>query len=286
MNSAIQIPILAAFISIVSVQTGAAFAKTIFPLVGAEGFAALRIGISAILLFFLLKPYTLTLTKTNFLHLLEYGAILGLMNILIYKSFSYIPVGIAISIEVLGPLCVSVLVSRNLLNAIWLLFALTGLVLLPLGSVTQPFDFRGVAFALAAAMCWGLYIIVGKRVAPLGSRSVAIGMTIASLFIVPLGFYHAGFTLFSPTILLYGLLVAVLSSVFPFLLDIYALKFLPSSVFGILMSASPAVSAIAGYIVLQEYLSHIQWLGIACISIACLGCSLVSLKESKVSTIT
>ena len=285
MNTSTQVPILAAFIAIISIQIGAAFAKTIFPLVGAEGFASLRIGISAVLLFVLLKPYTLTLNKDNFIYLLEYGAIIGLMNVLIYKSFSYIPVGIAISIEVMGPLCVSILTSRNLLNWLWFMFALVGLVLLPMGSMAQSLDFRGVAFALAAAMCWGLYIVVCKRVAPMGSRSVAIGMAIASLFVVPFGVWHAGTALFSPIILLYGLLVAVLSSVLPFILDMYALKYLPSSVFGILMSASPAISAIAGYVILNEYLSYVQWLGIACISVACLGCSIVSLRADKPSTV-
>lgn len=283
MNSLEKIPIFIALAAIVSVQIGAAFAKSIFPLVGSDGIAALRIGISAVMLFFLLKPYTLSLNKENVIHLLQYGIILGLMNVLIYRSFNYIPVGIAVSLEVLGPLCISVLTSRSLLNLLWVLFAVAGVIFLPMGSVTQSLDYRGVLFALAAAACWGLYILAGKRVAHLGSRSVAIGMATASLFVVPLGLSQVGLALFSPTVLLYGLLVAILSSALPFILEMYALKFLPSNVFGILMSASPAISSIAGCIILKEYLSYVQWLGIIFISIACLGCSVFSLRKSSSS---
>lgn len=272
-------PLLAAFAAIISLQTGAAFAKSMFPLVGFSGVAALRVGISAIILFFLFKPYTITITGKDALNLAGYGIVLGLMNILIYKSFSYIPLGIAISIEVLGPLGVSILTSRKLLNLVWVLLALSGLVLLPMSSATEALDPRGIFFALAAAICWGLYIVMAKRVAPLGNRSVAIGMLVASFFIIPLGIANAGLILFSPAVLFSGLFIAILSSALPFILERFALNYLPSNVFGVLMSASPAVSAVAGYLVLHEQLSQMQWLGIGFISVACLGCSVVSLHS-------
>lgn len=270
----------AALGALVSLQTGAAFAKSLFPEVGAEGVAALRIGIAAILLGIAFRPWQLRLTPAGWRNLVAYGAMLGLMNLLIYRAFAYIPLGIAISIEVLGPLAVALLASRRLLDTLWVAFALLGLALLPLGAADGALDWRGVAFALAAALCWGIYVSVGGKVAHLGGRGVAAGMAIAAIFVAPLGAAHAGTALIAPHILALGTIIAVLSSALPFLLDIYALRRLPQKVFGVLMSASPAVSAIAGFLVLREALSPLQWAGIAAITAACAGSSLAGAKPA------
>lgn len=276
-----QKAVAAAFLSLMSLQVGAAFAKTIFPLVGPEGVAALRIGMAAVLLSVFLRPWTMRFSKDQCVGLLIYGVMIAAMNLLIYRAFFYIPVGIAISIEVLGPLGVAMLLSRRKIDFLWIAFALTGLALLPLGIAGQSLDLRGVAFTLAAAVCWAIYIVIGGKVASIGSRGVAIGMTIASLFVVPIGVAHAGAALFSPGVLMFGLVISVMSSALPFLLDIYALRTLPRNVFGVLMSASPAVSAIAGAIVLGEYLSVMQWCGIAAITVACLGVTMAPLWQAK-----
>jgi inner membrane transporter RhtA len=276
-----QKAVAAAFLSLMSLQVGAAFAKTIFPLVGPEGVAALRIGIAAVLLSVFLRPWTMRFSKDQWVGLLIYGVMIAAMNLLIYRAFFYIPVGIAISIEVLGPLGVAMVLSRRKIDFLWIAFALTGLALLPLGIGGQSLDLRGVAFTLAAAICWAIYIVIGGKVASIGSRGVAIGMTIASLFVVPIGVAHAGPALFSPGVLMLGLVVSVMSSALPFLLDIYALRTLPRNVFGVLMSASPAVSAIAGAIVLGEYLSVLQWCGIAAITVACLGVTMAPLWQAR-----
>ncbi|MDP1028147.1 EamA family transporter [Sphingomonas sp. KR1UV-12] len=243
--------------------------------------AALRIGIAAMLLTAMFQPWTLRLTASDWPGLLLYGVMIGAMNLLIYRAFAYIPVGIAISIEVLGPLAVAMITSRRVLDLLWIGFAALGLALLPLGSAADGLDPRGVAFALAAALCWGLYVAVGSRVAGHGNRGVAVGMVIASLVVLPFGIGHAGAALLEPRVLAFGLVVAALSSAMPFLLDLFALRHLPRSVFGVLMSASPAVSAVAGIIILHERLSVTQWSGIAAITLACVGTTTRSAREAR-----
>jgi inner membrane transporter RhtA len=162
--------------------------------------------------------------------------------------------------------------------------ALAGVALLPFGSLGASLDLRGAGYAVLAGVFWGLYVIVGKKTAPLGGRGVALGMSLAALMVVPLGMAHAGMKLMAPNVLLFGLVVALLSSAMPFLLDMLALKHLPRHVFGVLMSASPAVSALAGWLILGEYLNGLQWLGIAGISVACLGSALASRESTKEST--
>jgi inner membrane transporter RhtA len=271
MTQTAKTPALAAICSLVSLQVGAAFAKTIFPLVGPEGVAALRIGLAAALLAMLCQPWKIRIERRHWRYIVPYALLIGTMNLLIYRAFNYIPVGIAIAIEVLGPLAVALFASRRKLDLVWIGLALIGVALLPLGSVDGKLDMRGVGFSIAAAACWGIYIVVGPKVADLGSRGVALGMILASLLVVPIGFSHAGLALLDTKVLLFGIAVAAMSSALPFLLDIYALKRLPANVFGILMSASPAVSAVAGLLVLREVLSSLQWLGVAAISLACIG---------------
>lgn len=283
MNAVRYFPILATIGSLVSLQVGAAIAKTIFPLVGPEGVAALRIGIAALLLAVAFRPWTLRINRAELPTFLLYGTMIGAMNLLIYRAFSYMPVGIAISIEVLGPLVVAMITSQSAIDLLWIGCALVGLVLLPLGSATGGLNPYGVAFALAAALCWGLYVAVGGKVAASGYQGVALGMAIASVIVLPFGISHAGTALFTPSVLAFGVAVATLSSALPFLLDAFALRNLPRQVFGVLMSASPAVSAGAGLLILHERLSIVQWCGIVAITIACIGTATHSAKTTHIT---
>lgn len=267
-------PIVAALLGLVSVQTGAAIGKSLFPLVGSEGVAALRLGFSALLLGLALRPWTIWGTA-RWRDLLAYGVTMGLMNLLIYRAFATLPVSIAVAIEVLGPLGAALVASRRPIDAVWVGLSLAGLAMLPLGALHGGLhgglDPLGVAFALGAAVCWGIYIFAGARVAPYGNQAVASGMLVAALFIVPLGAAQAGSLLLSPAVLVVGLGIAVLSSMLPYLLDMFAMRYLSANVFGILLSASPAVSAIAGWLILGETLSILQCAGIAAIMLACAG---------------
>ncbi|NIF23899.1 EamA family transporter [Candidatus Pantoea multigeneris] len=274
-------PFLAAFSGMVSVQTGAAFAKTLFPVVGSEGVAALRLGISAVILCVVFRPWTLRQHEVSWRALTLYGVVLALMNMLIYQAFSYIPVSIAISIEVMGPLTVAVLTSRQKIDLLWILLSALGMFLLAAGDIHNAIDIQGIAYSLAAALFWGIYVIIGKRVSGGGGRSVAAGMMVAALITVPLGTAQAGVSLLMPAVIFTGVCVALLSSMLPFLLDIYAMRWLPSRVFGVLLSGSPAVSALAGWIILHEKLSLTQCGGISSVMAACAGCSLFARRRTQ-----
>lgn len=276
-----RLSMTAAFASLMSLQIGAAFAKTIFPSVGPEGVAALRIGITALILCLMFRPWSLKVERSYWPSIVMYGAMIGIMNILIYRAFLYIPIGIAISIEVLGPLGAALLSKKRKSDVMWVLIALIGVFLLPYGQSGFTLNAMGVFYAALAAISWGIYISCASKVSNLGANGVAIGVSIASIFVVPIGFTQAGLALLKPEVLAVGLIIAILSSALPFLLDMYALKRLPKSLFGILMSASPAVSAIAGWIILGEALSSIQWTGILAISVACIGATLPAYTSIK-----
>jgi inner membrane transporter RhtA len=268
-------PVLAIAAAMVSTYAGAAFAKQLFPLVGAEGVVALRVGLSALLLAAFARPWRVLPSRAEIPTLLLYGLTLGCMNLLIYRAFARIPIGIAVSIEVMGPLAVVLLSSRRARDFVWVACAAFGLwLLLPLRTAAGALDPAGVACAAGAAFCWALYIVFGKRASQSqaqssGSGTVAWGMLAASLFIVPIGAGYAGSALLSPFALAAGLAVAVLSSAAPYTLEMIALRRLPRRVFGILVSASPAVAALAGFVVLGERLGGLQWLGIGLVMVAC-----------------
>lgn len=279
LDSKQNIAFLAAFISLVSVQVGAVVAKTLFPILGPETVALVRLGLSAILLIIIFKPWQLFYIQTNWSNLIIYGMLVSGMNLLIYKAFSYMSVGIAISIEVLGPLAVAMLMSKRKHDLIWGGFALIGIVILPFGGVNQNFSYIGMCFALGAAVCWGLYIIYGRRVASSGGSSVAVGMLVATLFAFPVGAQHLDLVVSSYKVFFTCIFVSLFSSMIPFLLDIIAMRRLAAHIFGILLSASPAISALAGWYVLGEVLNVYQTLAIIMIMMACIGCSYSSYKE-------
>jgi inner membrane transporter RhtA len=268
---AAALPALAIGAAMVSTYAGAAFAKQLFPLVGSEGVVALRVGLSALLLAAFTRPWRVLPSRAELPTLLLYGLTLGCMNLLIYRAFARIPIGIAVSIEVMGPLAVVLLSSRRARDFVWVACAAFGLwLLLPLRGASTALDPAGIGYAAGAAFCWAMYIVFGKRASTAaGSGTVAWGMLAASVFIVPIGASYAGSALLSPFVLMAGLAVAVLSSAAPYTLEMIALRRLPRRVFGILVSSSPAVAALAGFVVLGERLSGVQWLGIALVILAC-----------------
>ncbi len=270
-------PALAILGSLVSVNAGAAWAKGLFPAVGSAGVVALRVGLSALILLAIVRPWRFPLRRADLPNLVIYGVMLGAMNLFIYRAFERIPLGIAVAIEVTGPLAVVILSSRHARDFLWVILAGAGLWLLlpvPEASATTAaaLDPAGVAYALAAAFCWGMYIVFGKRVSTLdGGQAVSWGLLAACVFVVPFGVTHAGGDLLSPAVLGGGLAVALLSSALPYTLEMKALKRLPQRVFGILVSAGPAVAALAGFLLLGERLTTLQWLAIALVTLACAG---------------
>ena len=278
-------PGLAILASMVSVNAGAAWAKGLFPLVGSEGVTAVRVGLAALLMLAIVRPWRTIPSRRDARNLLVYGLMLGCMNLLIYGAFARIPIGVAVAIEVVGPLAVVVLSSRRARDFAWVLLAAGGLWLLApfhdgVGISPAPLDPLGVLYALGAAFCWAMYIVFGKRVSNLnGGQAVAWGMLAAALFTVPFGVAHAGAGLLAPAVLMGGLAVAVLSSALPYSLEMAALRRLPQRVFGILVSAGPAFAALAGYLVLGERLTGMQWLAIVLVVVACGGAAATAGKK-------
>lgn len=272
------LPSLALLGGQVSVNLGAAVAKHLFPVIGVEGITAFRVGFSAMLLLAIFRPWRFALTRRDIVNLLMYGTVMGMMNLLIYRAFERIPIGIAVAIEVTGPLLVALLSSRRPRDIASCALAVFGLyLLLPVNAGAARLDPIGIGYAFGAAACWALYIVFGKRASTLrGGQAVAWGMVVASLFIVPLGVAHANAAMLTPGVLATGLVIAVLSSAIPYSLEMIALRGLPQGLFGMFSSAAPAVSAIAALVILGERLSAIQWGAIACIVLASALCAMAA----------
>lgn len=275
------LPLLAVLGSVTALGIGTSFAKQLFPQVGSLGTTALRVGFSALLLLVLWRPWRWPLSRLDAVSLLRYGVALGFMNLLFYMSLRTLPFGVAVAIEFSGPLALSMMSSRRPIDFVWLVLAIAGLgLLLPLGQDVASLDPEGVLYALAAAVCWGAYIVFGKRLGHLhAGHSVALGLTVAAITVVPFGIWHAGSALLEPRILLFGLGVAAISSALPISLEMVALKRLPQEAFGIMTSMEPAVAALLGLLMLDEHLGFLQWLAIACTMLAAAGSSVTSRRD-------
>lgn len=272
-----MLPALAVLGSVTALAIGTSYAKHLFPLVGAQGTSALRVGFSALLLLLFWRPWRWKTSRVDAMTILRYGLTLGLMNLLFYMAIRTIPFGIAVAIEFTGPLTVAMLSSRRPIDFLWVGCALLGLLLLlPLGG-GPALDPAGVLYAMGAAACWGLYIIFGKRAGHLhAGHTVSLGLLAASLVVVPVGVAHAGMALLEPKILLAGLLVALVSSAIPMSLEMMALKRLPKETFGILISMEPAVAALWAMLLLHEQLAGVQWLAIGCTVVASVGSTMTA----------
>ncbi len=272
------VPLLAVLGSVTALGLGTSFAKQLFPQVGALGTTALRVGLSALLMLALWRPWRWSLARVDVLAILKYGVALGFMNLLFYMSLRTIPFGIAVAIEFCGPLAVAASASRRRVDWVWLCLAVMGLaLLLPLDPGTAPLDPLGVMYALAAAVCWATYIVAGKRLGHLhAGQSVAWGLGVAALAVLPFGIWQAGSALLDPNILLFGLGVAAVSSAIPISLEMVALKRLPQEAFGVMISLEPAVAALLGLWLLDEHLQTLQWLAIAITMLAAAGSAMTA----------
>ncbi|MBN4833472.1 threonine/homoserine exporter RhtA [Enterobacter hormaechei] len=286
-KSSVWMPVAVILIAMMSIQSGASLAKSLFPLVGAPGVTALRIALGTLILVVVFKPWRLRFKKEQRLPLLFYGLALGGMNYMFYLSIQTIPLGIAVALEFTGPLAVALFSSRRPVDFIWVILAVLGLwFLLPLGQSVSQVDLTGAALALGAGACWAVYILTGQRAGEEhGPATVALGSLIAAIIFVPIGMAQATDSIWQWSILPVGLAVAILSTALPYSLEMIALTRLPTRIFGTLMSMEPALAAISGMIFLGETLTLVQTLALCSIIAASMGSTLTMRPEPKVQKI-
>ncbi|MEW5356389.1 MULTISPECIES: EamA family transporter [unclassified Streptomyces] len=256
----------------VSVQFGGALAVTLMPRAGALGVVSLRLLVAAIVLLVVCRPRLRGHSRADWGTVVAFGVAMAAMNGLFYQSVARIPLGPAVTLEVLGPLALSVLASRRAVNALWAALALAGVFLLG-GGGFGDLDPAGAAFAVGAGAMWAAYIVFSART---GRRfpqadGLALAMTVGAVLFLPLGIAESGTKLADPTTFALGAAVAMLSSVLPYTLELLALRRLPAPTFAILMSLEPALAATAGFLVLNQSLSPAEGVAIALVIAASMG---------------
>ena len=267
------LPVALLLAAMCSIQFGASLAKSLFPVLGPAGATAMRLVLATLILLAIYRPWRGVSLQGSWRSLLIYGASLGFMNLAFYLALERVPMGIVVAIEFLGPLGVAIAASRRVIDFAWVLLAVIGLaLLLPLTEHAKRLDPIGVLYALLAGLGWALYIVFGTRAGSAhGSRSVAIGMLVATAVVLPAGVVQAGSSLLTVSVLPIALAVAVFSSALPYTLEMYALTRIPTRTFGIFMSIEPALAALTGLAVLGELLTPLQWLAIGCVILASIG---------------
>ena len=271
-------PVAVLAVAMVSVQLGAALVKQLFPVLGVSGATTLRLVLASLMLLAVFRPWRMRPTPAAARSILVYGLAMGVMNFCFYSSLNRIPLGIAVALEFTGPLAVAIAASHRAVDYLWVALAALGLLaLLPLGVGSKSLSPIGIAFALAAGVCWAAYIVFGQKAgAAHGGSTTALGTVVGAAVVAPFGIAHAGAALVSPAILPAACGVALLSSALPYSLEMYALTRLPTRTFGVLMSAEPALGAMSGLIFLHESLTVIQWAAIASIMAASGGSAATS----------
>jgi inner membrane transporter RhtA len=262
----------------VTVQVGAALAKSLFVALTPAGVAFLRVGVAALILLALWGPWrahTRRSWRSEALAIVAFGLTLAAMNFAFYLSIARIPLGVAVTVEFVGPLGVAVAGSRRPLDALWVALAAAGILLLApiqISGMTQ-LDPIGLALALLAGALWASYILLSSRVgrAAPGGGGLALAMTIGGLALLPFGVLSAGPALLNPVLLLEGAAVALLSSVVPYSMELAALRRMSTSAFGVLMSLEPGIASLAGFLLLHEGMTPRTALALALVTAASIG---------------
>lgn len=260
--------------SILSVQIGASFAKGLFDTVPALGVSWLRFTASALLLWPVFRPWRALFrrhTSREWWLLAGFVTALVGMNMCIYLSFTHLPIGVAVTLEFLGPLAVAVAGSRRVLDVAWVALAALGVALL--GFTPGSFSLVGALLALGAGAFWALYIVVGAKMggAWRGVDALSVGTLAGALILAPIALIGAGAAMWDARVLTVGLMVGLLSTVVPYTLELNALQRIPREVFGILMSLEPAAAALAAFVMLGEKLRPLDLVAMACVIVASVG---------------
>lgn len=267
-------PTLLVFLSIASTQLGSAIAKSLFESLNPAAMVLLRVGFAAVVLLLIWRPSLTAITRTNFLALSLFGLSLALMNLTFYLAIERIPIGIAVTLEFVGPLGIAVVNSRRWLDVLWVFLAAMGIVLLaPIGGLVL--DPIGIGLALTAGALWATYIVLSAKVGHAfpGGSGLALAMTLSAIVLLPIGIAAGGAALLNPYFLLLGFGVALLSSALPYSLELEALRSMPMRVFGVLLSLEPVAAALMGFLILGETLELRAMVAIGLVTIAAAGAS-------------
>lgn len=261
-------------------EVGASIAVLVFPQVGPIGAVALRLAFSALVLGVIARPTLRGLTRGNWYTVVGFGLALAAMNTSFYLALERIPLGITVTIEVLGPMILSIVLARRWLNALWVACAFGGVVLLSHGPLRL--DPLGVVFALIAALMWAFYILGARRAGREfeGLSGLALAMAVGSVAVVPFAAATTGAVLVAPHVLAIGLGIALLSSAIPYALELLALRRVPASTFSVLLAFAPVVAALAGWLVLGQALTLVQWTGVLLVVGACIGAIRMTTRSS------
>jgi inner membrane transporter RhtA len=272
-------PVPGVLLAIVSVQGGATIAKRLFPVLGAAGTAGIRVGLSAVMLMLVFRPSVRAMLGERWRLVVPYGLVLSAMNLLFYLALERIPLGLAVTLEFLGPLVLAVAGSRRALDFVWVALAASGIALIAPWN-RGGIDLVGALLATLAGACWAAYIVLGGRVSRVlpGGPAVALGLSVATIAILPFTLAGGGLAHLTPSLLAAGAALALLSGALPFTLEIDALGAMPARTFGILMSLEPAVAAICGLLLLRERLTGARWVSVALVIAASAGATATARK--------
>lgn len=263
-------------------EVGASLAVLLFPQVGPLGMVMLRLVFSAAILLLIARPRLRGHSRPDWTAVVLFGLVLALMNALFYLALERLPLGVTVTIEVLGPLVLSIVASRRASAWLWALLALAGVVALG-GGGWDRLDPLGVLFALGAAASWAFYILASARVGRAFPRldGLALAMAVGAIVSLPVGIADAGSALLRLDLVALGAAVAVLSSTIPYAFELIALRRLPAAVFAILMSLAPATAALAGFIFLGQHMTVLEVLGIGLVIAASMGAVRSSARAAK-----
>jgi inner membrane transporter RhtA len=271
--------------AIASVQVGSAVARTLFDDLGAAGVTLLRLLIAAVILGVAFRPRIGGWSAAAWRAAVLLGVAMAGMNLLFYLALRTVPLGVGVTVEFLGPLLLTLVQTRRLVDLLWALLAAGGVALLGLGSgFTAPLG--GLLLAFAAGLCWAGYILASAHLGTLvpGTGGLAVALAVAAVLVLPFGASGASAVLDHPSLLAGAAAVALLSSVLSYGLEINALRRMPTRVFGILMSLEPAAAAVAGLVVLHQRLGLREVVALLLVSLASLGVTLAQRETAPPPT--
>jgi inner membrane transporter RhtA len=271
-------------VAIASVQTGSAVARTAFDVAGATGMTLLRLALGGLLLVAVTRPAVHRWSRAQWTAAVALGVCMGAMNLSFYLAIREVPLGVAVTVEFLGPLLVALVQTRRATDLLWVVLAGAGVALLGLGDGGDV-PLTGLALALLAGLFWAGYILASARVGRVleGLDGLAVALLVGALLVLPFGLGGAADAVADGWALLAGVAVALLSSVIPYALELTALRTIPTRVFGVLMSLEPAAAAVAGLLVLGQTLGPRELAALLLVSVASAGVTLGARRGREVT---